>query len=231
MNISNSEYEKPRSNFQLCEWINSKLRDLETASDFQERYVERRGQNIKKLLEEAVPVARMGLYLWRPWRDVSVTCLAGDQSHDAEITVKDPHKTERIKIEVTCTETDETTMRRQALSREGFVWMSGPVRREGRRIVSEATMVDLDKESSHLVERALTRFRRKAEREDDPQTAILVYLVESFPSLSFWYRTQLLEQTRTYLRTQRPTLYGAYYCYQTDQGFDGVRNEPHNLVR
>jgi hypothetical protein len=233
MNISDSEYEKPRSVFQLCEWINGTLRDLESTPDFQVRYGERRGRNIKKLLEEAVPVARMGLYLWRPWRDVSVTCLAGDQSHDAEITVKDPHKTETIKIEVTCTETDETTMRRQALSREGFVWMSGPIRRQGRRIVSEATMVDLDNESARLVERALTRLRRKAEREDDPQTAILVYLVKSFPSLSFRHRTQLLEQTRTYLRRQRPTLYGAYYCYETDetdQGFDGVRNEPHNLV-
>jgi hypothetical protein len=234
MDITNSEYEKPRSNFQLCEWINSKLRDLETAPDFLERYGERRGRNIKKLLEEAVPVARMGLYLWRPWCNVSVTCLAGDQSHDAEITVKDPRNTETIKVEVTCTETDETTMRRQALSREGFVWMSGSVRREGRRIVSEATMVDLDKENARLVEQALTRFRRKAEREDDPQTAILVYLVESFPSLSFRYRSQLLEQTCSYLREQRPTLYGAYYCYQTDQGFDGfdgVRNELHNLVR
>lgn len=231
MNITNSEYEKPRSNFQLCEWINNKLRNLETASDFQERYGERRGRNIKKLLEEAVPVARMGLYLWRPWRDVSVTCLAGDQSHDAEITAKDPYKTETIKIEVTCTETDETTMRRQALSREGFVWMSGPVRREGRRIVSEATMVDLDKESAHLVECALTRFRIKAEREDDPQTAILVYLVESFPSLSFRYRSKLLEQTRNYLRTQRPTLYGVYYCYQADQSLDGLRNNLDDLVR
>jgi hypothetical protein len=233
MDITNAEYEEPRSNFQLCEWINNKLRDLESTPDFQERYSERRGLNIKKLLEEAVPVARLGLYLWRPWRDVSVTCLARDQPHDAEITVKEPNKTETIKIEVTCTETDDTTMRRQALSRQGFVWMGGPVRREGRQIVSEATMVDLDNASGRLVECALARFRGKAEREDDPQTAILVYLVRSFPSLSLRYRTQLLEQTRTYLRAHRPTLYGAYYCYEADdadQGFDDIRNEPHNLV-
>jgi hypothetical protein len=175
----------------------------------------------------------MGLYLWRPWRDISVTCLAGDRSHDAEITVKEADKTETIKIEVTCTETDETTMRRQALSCQGFVWMGGTVRREGRQISSEAAMVDLDSASVRLVECALARFSRKAEQEDDPQTAILVHLVKSFPPLSFRYRTQLLEQTRTYLRAQRPTLYGAYYCYETDeadQGFDGVRNELHNLA-
>lgn len=231
MNILNSEYEKSRSAFQLCEWINGKLRDLQQSPSFEELYFERRGQNIKKLLEEAVPIARLGLYLWRPFRDVSVTCLAGSQPYDAEIILKGPQKTETIKIEVTSTETDETTMRRQALSREGFVWMSGPVRREDRQIVNESTMVDLDKESERLVECALARFRTKAEREDDPQTAILVYIVNSFPSLSFWYRRQLLEQTRAYLRTQRPTLYGAYYCYETDQGLDGVRNDEHDLVR
>jgi hypothetical protein len=230
MNISNSEYEKPRSVFQLCEWINSKLRNVEQESAFEELYFERRGQNIKNLLEEAVPIGRLGLYLWRPWRDVSVTCLAGNRPHDAEIILQDPQKTELIKIEVTTTETDETTMRRQALSREGFVWMTGPVRREDRQIVSEATMVDLDKESARLVGCAISRFRKKAEREDDPQTAILVY-VNSFRSLPFWYRMELLEQTRTYLRTQRPTLYGAYYCYEADQGLDGLRNDIHDLVR
>lgn len=63
MNISNSEFERPRSVFQLCEWITSKLRELEKSPAFEELYFERRGQNVKKLLEEAVPVARLGLHL------------------------------------------------------------------------------------------------------------------------------------------------------------------------
>jgi hypothetical protein len=229
VDIPASEYEQRRSIFQLCDWINSKLRDLEECNDFEERYFERRGQNIKKLLEEAIPVARLGLYFWRPWRDISVICLADNQPHDAEVTLQDPHKeAETIKVEVTSTETDETTMRRQALSREGFAFMTGPVRREGRRIVSEPTMVDLNKECERLLECAFARFQTKAEREDDPQTAILVY-VNPFRSLSFWYRAQLLERTRTYLRTQRPVLYGVYYCYQPDQGVDGLRNEINQL--
>ena len=98
MDISNSEYEQPRSIFQLCDWINSKLHDLEQVDNFEERYFERKGENIKKLLEEAVPVARLGLYFWRPWRDISVTCLADNQPHDAEITLQDPHETETIKM-------------------------------------------------------------------------------------------------------------------------------------
>jgi hypothetical protein len=74
----------------LCDWINNELRNLEKVPDFEERYFERRGQNIKKLLEEAVPVTRVGLYFWRLWRDVSVTCLTGNQPHDATVTLRDP---------------------------------------------------------------------------------------------------------------------------------------------
>ncbi len=61
MNIPAPEYEQHRSVFQLCDWINSKLRALENVSGLEERYFERRGENIKKLLEEAVPVAYLGL--------------------------------------------------------------------------------------------------------------------------------------------------------------------------
>ncbi len=230
MEISASEYEQPRSIFELCDWINSKLRDLEKAEDFEEVYFERRGHNVKKLLEEAIPTSRLGLYLWREWREISVTCLARDEPHDSEVTLRDPHETKTIKIEVTSTETDETTMRRQALSRQGSVFMTGSVRREGRQIMSEATMVDIDKECTRLLECAFARFQVKAEREDDLQTAVLVY-INSFRSLPFWYRAQLLERTRVYLKSQRPKLYGVYYCNQADQGIDGLRNHLWELVR
>jgi hypothetical protein len=233
VDIPASEYEQRRSIFQLCDWINSKLRDLEERTDFEERYFERRGQNIKKLLEEAIPVARLGLYFWRPWRDISVACLAGNQPHDAKIMLQDPHEAEKIiKIEVTSTETDETAMRRQALSRDGFAFMTGPVRREGRRIVSEPNMVDVNEERKRLLECAFERFRMKAEQEDDPETAILVYINSfgSFEPMPFRHRARLLEQTRNYLRTQRPELHGVYYCYQGDQGVDGLRNKLSDLA-
>jgi hypothetical protein len=152
MNISNSEYEKSRSVFQLCEWINRTLRDFETDPHFGERYLERRGGNVKKLLEEALPVARLGLHLWRPWHDISVTCLAGNQPHDAEVTLKNPRNSETIKIEVTSTQTDETTMRRQALARHGHVWMTGRVWREGRHIMSSPEMEDYDKKRSRHID-------------------------------------------------------------------------------
>jgi hypothetical protein len=207
MDIPLQEYEQPRTIFEMCDWINSKLRALEQFADFEERYFERRGPHIKKLLEEAVPIAHLGLYFWRPWRDVTAICLTGNQAYDATITLQDPHQSKTIRIEVTCTETDESTMRRQALSRDGSVPMTGSVWREGRRIMSEPAMVDLDVERTHLMETAFARFQTKSEQETDPQTAILIY-VSTPRSLPLWYRAQLMEKTRIYLRTKSPILYG-----------------------
>jgi hypothetical protein len=223
MDIPLLDYEQPRTIFELCDWINSKLRALEQVADFEGRYFERRGQNIKKLLEEAIPIAKLGLHFWRPWRDISVICLAGNQAYDAEMTLQDPQQSEVIRIEVTSTETDETTMRRQALSRDGTVFMMGPVRREKRQILSEPTMVDLDEERTRLLECAFARFQKKAEQETDAKTAVLVY-ISTLQSLPSHYRAQLVEHTRTYLRVHSPTLYGVYYCYHNDQGVDGLRN-------
>jgi hypothetical protein len=90
--------------------------------------------------------------------------------------------------------------------------MTGLVWREGRHIMSNPEMEDYDKKRSRLIEHAFARFKTKAEQVDDPQTALLAY-VDSFLSLQFWYRSKLLEQTRTYLEAQRPNFYGAYYCY------------------
>ncbi len=229
MDIPLTEYERCRSIHELCQWINDKLRALEQLPDFEERYFERRGQYVKKLLEEAIPIARLGLYFWRPWRDIFVECLAGNEPYDATITLQDPNHSDTFQIEVTSTETDESTMRRQALSRDGFAFMLGPVRRQGRKIETVATMVDLDHEHRRLVECAFARFQVKAERETDSKTAILVY-VSTPQSLPPRYRAQLMDQTRKYLRANCPILYGVYYCYHTDYGIDGQLNNLHELI-
>jgi len=225
MEIPDSEYEERRTIFELCKWINSKLRALEPLPDFEKLYFERSEKNIKKLLEEAVPIAKLGLYFWGPWLDISVRCLAGNGAYDAELIFK----SETIRIEVTCTETDETTMRRQALARDGVTYLMSPVRRERQQIISEpAPMPNLYEVWTHLVECAFERFQRKAEIEDDPQTAILVY-VSSLQFLPLQYRMKLMEQTRMYLQTHNSTLYGVYYCYDQNQGVDGLRNTRRDL--
>ena len=46
VDIPTSDYERCRSVLQWCDWINDKLRDLKECSDFEERYFERRVQNV-----------------------------------------------------------------------------------------------------------------------------------------------------------------------------------------
>lgn len=231
MDISTTEYEQQRTVFQLCEWINQKLKEFEQTPEFDEDYFERRGRNVKQLLEEAIPTARLGLYFWRPWREVNVTCLVGSHPYDATIHVQDVTQQETIHVEVTTIETEQSAMERQKLAREGFVSPGVKAWREGRMIrQAEPEMVDFDEESTRIVNHIFERFRIKAQREDDAQTAILVYVHNTFPPLSTPYRHELIQKTRGYLIDHQPTLYGVYYCYDPELGIDGLRNKKIRLM-
>jgi hypothetical protein len=111
---------------------------------------------VKRLIEEAMPLACLGLYFFRPADDVYLTCLAGNQKYDAELSVTGFRNFD-MKVEVTTVETDESTMRRQALSRHGSVFMMGKIRRDGRNIISEAEMADTDIENRKWIDLAFER--------------------------------------------------------------------------
>jgi len=116
--------EKERQNLenpQLSAWVNEKFRALETSDDFERQYFERIGENIKPFIEEAIPVSRLGLHLSTPGRDVFVRCFSDNRPYDAEIEM-DHGKQRRFRVEVTTTdEPPASTIRRQALSRNGIV--------------------------------------------------------------------------------------------------------------
>jgi hypothetical protein len=228
MNISTTEYEQRRHVFELCKWINEKLSEMETHPDFETIYFERQGTNVKKLIEEAMPLACLGLYFFRPADDVYLRCLAGNQGYDAELSVTGFRNLE-IKVEVTTVETDESTMRRQALSRHGSVSMTGEIRREGRNIISEAEMVDTDLENKKWIALAFERAVKKIERGYGEDTAILVSF-SSFRHIPLRYRAELLERTERYLRQEKPQIYGVYYSYGDDFVTDGLEVERRRWV-
>lgn len=221
MNISSTEYEQKRHIFDLCKWINRKLAEMETLPDSETIYLERKGKNVKKLIEEAMPLACLGLYFFKPADDVYLRCLTGNQRYDAELSVTGFHNFE-IKVEVTTVETDESTMRRQALSRHGSVFMMGKIRREGRNIISEAEMVDLHLENKRWTDLAFERCKKKIKRGYDKDTAILVSF-SNFRHISLRYRTELVERTERYLLQEKPEIYGVYYSYGDDFVVDGVK--------
>lgn len=165
MNINTDEYEQKRHIFDLCRWINAKMAEMYSLPDFDTIYLERSKQNlnVKKLIEEAIPISCLGLQFSSPWNNVYVKCLTGNQRYDAELEIKGLSTLE-LKIEATTIETDESIMRRQGLSRKGFVYFTGPVRRAGRDILSEPEMIDLNKENERWVNLAFERYMKKVKK-------------------------------------------------------------------
>jgi hypothetical protein len=221
MDISINEYEERRHVFDFCKWINEKFTEMQTYPDFDTIYFERRGTNVKKLIEEAMPLASLALYFFRPGYAVHLKCLAGNQPYDAELGVSG-WSSFHIKVEVTTVETDDSTMRRQALSRHGTVFMTGKIRREGRNIISEAEMVDSDIESKKWIDLAFDRFLKKVEHGYDRETAILVSF-SNLRHISLRYRAKLMERTERYLLVEKPEIYGVYYSYGDDFVVDGAK--------
>lgn len=235
MDIGKTEYEHRRDVFEFCAWIESQLLLFSRESNFEADYFERRGNNIKKLIEEAIPISRLALHLHRAFTQIHVQCLSGNQPFDAYLYIRTPTKAECIKVEATTTENEDSTMRRQGLSRIGFVHLTGRISRQGRKITSEGEMVDVDKAALKAIQLGFERMKTKVERVDscgapyyDKDTAILVH-VDFFGTFSIRHRAQLMEWTQQYMRSQQPSIYGIYYCYSANHGVDGLRNWEHDL--
>ena len=132
MDIPTSEYEQPRHVFDLCRWINEKLSEMQELPDFETIYFERKtaiSVNVKKFLEEAIPVACLGLHFYRPEDSVRIKCFAGSQGYDAKLWVSG-YRNFEIDIEVTTTETPESVMNRQSLSWNGYAYPGSPAQKQ-----------------------------------------------------------------------------------------------------
>jgi hypothetical protein len=221
VDIQDFDYEQRRHASDLAAWVNAKFRDLEAGGRLEEQYFERLGRNVKRLVEEAVPLSRLGLYLWTPGNEPYLSCLPLNQSVDAIVEVQG-FAARLFKVEVTTLETNETTMRRQALAREGTVSLTGPVRREGRSIIADPRMIDVAEQQEIVTDRAFARLLDKAESgRYDKETAILVYLSEFWP-LPPEGRLGLLRRTRRYLEIESQVISNVYYCYWPDYSIDAV---------
>ncbi len=221
--ITTDEYEQRRHVFETYRWINSVLAQMEKEQNFDEMYFERTG-NIKKLIEEAIPLTYLGLHLVRIADDVFLQFYTDGRPYDGQLAVIGFNNF-GFKVEVTTTENDESTLRRQALSRNGIVWLNGEVKRDetdARKIISAPRMVDLSKKEDRCMELAFERFLHKTNSgRHDVDTAILV-AVTMDRVISMRRRGELLKRSREWLRAH-PTIYGVYYCYQRDGIVDSAR--------
>jgi hypothetical protein len=223
--IPRTEFAQRRSSFELCQWINRKLEEMRATGSFDELYFERSDprSNLKKLIEEAIPLSRLGLYLSTPGSEVYVTCYADNQGHDGLVEITGFNE-RRFKVEVTTAEAKDYYFRRQALSRYGHVQLTGTITRRGRDIVCDGDdgMVDADEEEERCIELMLERLRDKvSSRRYDADTAFLVFLTEMRP-LSPRSRAELLHRTERFLLETNTKVPGIYFCYTADYSIDRV---------
>lgn len=221
--IPEAEYIQRRSSFELCRWINQKLEEMHATGCFDELYFERSNprSNVKKLMEEAIPLSRLGLYLSTPGSDVYLTCFADNRGYDAVIEVSG-YDQRTFKVEVTTTEDTASTLRRQALSRYGHVPLTGPITRRGREITATGEMIRADEEDERCVGVMFDRLQRKIESERyDKDTAVLVFLTD-FRAISPRSRADLVFRTERYLLETQAKVSGVYYCYTADYSVDRV---------
>lgn len=220
--IPAAEYEERRHAFTLCHWVNAKLREFAAGDHFDELYFERRDRSVKRLLEEAVPVSRLGLFLATPGSEVHVTCFTDGRPYDATVEVSG-FAARTFHVEVTTTETKASTLRRQALARSGQVPLAGPIRRQGREAVWEPEFVNVREEEERRIALVLERLREKVTSgryEDD--TAFLVYETDYLP-LRIDARAELVGCLRDYLAREAPRVPAVYVVCQFDYSVVPVR--------
>lgn len=117
-------------------------------------------------------------------------------------------------------------MRRQALSRDGFSTLTGPIRRKGRRIVPGFEMTEVTEESDKYVALTFERLQAKVKSgRYDNNTAMLVHLADFWP-LPPEGRASLIRQTTEYLQRERPMLPAVYYCHLASYSVDAVYPPP-----
>lgn len=221
MDIPTSEYESRRHAFDLCRWINDQLRVAESESNFDEIYWEQKGENVKRLIEEAISVSRLALRFCKPGDEAYVTLCSRSEQFDALIEVEG-FSPRSFKVEATTTETDETAMRRQALARDGFVHLTGSVRREGCKIITKGEVVDVREEEERFAALLFDRMKTKVESgRYGTDTAILAYMTQRRP-ISLDVRSDLVRQTAHYVRSAEHKPYEVFYCYGVGLAVDAA---------
>jgi hypothetical protein len=214
IDIPTAAYEQLRSAFELSAWVDETFRRLKSGDDFERQYFERIGENVKPFIEEMIPVSRLGLYLSTPGKEVFVQCFTDNRAYDAEIQLGVDDRA-GLRIEVTTTdEPPQSAMRRQALSRNGNVSLTGTMWRDGRTVSDEPVMIEVAEEEQRQIELALSRLQRKVDSgRYDSDTAILVYLTDCWVWPLYALRADLMRRTDQYLQTVQPPIHSVYFCY------------------
>lgn len=142
----------------------------------------------KELVEEVMPLAALVKHLETPGRSVSCRLVGGDSDHDGEIRMSGREVDQgfwkpQYFVEVTTALFPKEHLRREALARDGSVFMGPDIARVGSKrqgndqIVSEAAGEDLDAPLLNAISWVRERLVAK-NRNAYPQPCMLVVNVE-----------------------------------------------------
>ena len=214
--ISAEEFSKKRSVFKFCNWLKEKFSEMGELDNFDEIYFERKGDYVKKIIEEALPMSRLGLYFSTPFNDVHITCYGTDKFPDACIEIEDAFRSRKMEVEITTTETyNNSVMKRQALAREGTVVLTGRAKkdkRDKRKIIINSQFVETETEEQKTIDLMFERFLDKVTKPNyDNKTAILVCHTYWRP-VRLSNRNELVQRTKHYLQAEKLNIH-IFYCY------------------
>jgi len=145
----------------------------------------RKGNGVKKLVEEIMPIAAFLKHFEIPGIRVRCKHFPGNQNYDAIIHVQgndvplgliEPE----YYLEVTSAVSSYDFLEREALSNNGSVFGGGKIRREkgSRRIISDATAEDHDAPVNKTSDWVITCLKNKANKQAYPHPCILLVQVE-----------------------------------------------------
>lgn len=129
----------------------------------------------KRLLEELLPISRLGLYLKQPGLDVEIEAFENDGPIDGRIQITG-FRQQTLNVQVTCDFTYEERLRMKAVSLVGSVAGSGPISRNRRtgQIEAVTVAVDIEEHYKRVAEAIRNLSLKKIGHRPPKDTALLV---------------------------------------------------------
>lgn len=185
-----SRLDRFRNYLTVSTFVQRAYKELEALNN--EQYYLRKGEDIRKLIQEILPLATFLKYFERPGRQVKCRHFSGSQNYDAKLKLEGDEIEKgfleaEFFVEVTRAECEEYEhLRREALHLYGSVFFGKDIRKVGSKnkgnykIESQAVAEDMDyevKEAVTLITKALEKKYNK--KRPYPSPCLLLIQVET----------------------------------------------------
>jgi len=130
----------------------------------------------KCLLEEVLPLSRLGLYLKEPGLQVEVEAYENNGPSDGRVSITG-YRAEVIDVQIVCDYSYEESLRAELLNRDGVAPGSGPIHRERRSgaIVATTMAEGIDEQFQRTAQDLIRLLRQKSLRRTGRQALLIAF--------------------------------------------------------